>query len=244
MLIIVICRHSCFVNCHVFVQKNFGRNKYFLENLSYFYQKHKERRVKMYLSVLKPNSYTKSLATGLVKDEQVLHKILSSLFEKSRVEEDLLYKKIITNCQVIILLQSKTMPKENSLFQMTTVSANDRFDLMNEGSVFTFNLTTYPFVKKNGKRYLLKTPEERTNWLKRKGEQNGFELIAIKEGKKIKTQIKHPEKKGNIGFLNGYEYSGILKVTNKEKFVSAYQKGIGPQKAYGYGMLILKEKVE
>ena len=36
------------------------------------------------------------------------------------------------------------------------------------------------------------------------------------------------------------DYQGVLQVTNRERFHAAYRRGIGPAKAFGFGLLLLR----
>ena len=76
------------------------------------------------------------------------------------------------------------------------------------------------------------------SWLQRKGEQHGFSI----DPEQIKT-IPRPRqpfiKKGAAGLHSATEFTGLLIVSDPEKFRQAALLGIGPAKAFGFGMLCL-----
>lgn len=66
------------------------------------------------------------------------------------------------------------------------------------GNRFGFDLLCIPSKKekregKNSRRILLKTEEERVEWLRKKAEQNGFSLLWVREegGSKVMVKTKH-----------------------------------------------------
>lgn len=106
---------------------------------------------------------------------------------------------------------------------------------------FSFQLVASPTKKissegKNSKRVLLNKEEDQIDWLIRKGQQNGFEVplssIAV-----CPSEVKSGRKKGV--FFRSVEYSGNLVVTEPIRFYEALVKGIGSEKAFGCGLLML-----
>ena len=116
-------------------------------------------------------------------------------------------------------------------------------------SAYRFSLLANPTVKrvvrdeqgqrkKNGRREPIIDRDGLIDWLRRKGEQHGFEI----ETDSLKT-IPRPRqaftKKGATGTHTATEFSGLLRVTDSEPFQHAATYGIGSAKAFGFGMLCL-----
>ncbi|TGL35339.1 type I-E CRISPR-associated protein Cas6/Cse3/CasE [Leptospira koniambonensis] len=83
--------------------------------------------------------------------------------------------------------------------------------------------------------------QDQLEWLSRRGIDNGFEILnAIIEssGNNQASKTKQREKH-TIPKIHTVTFSGILKITDPEKFKTAYTKGIGSGKAFGCGMLLL-----
>jgi CRISPR system Cascade subunit CasE len=91
---------------------------------------------------------------------------------------------------------------------------------------------------KNSRRVALSKREDLLDWLRRKGEAGGFTF----EAEKTRT-VPRPRqaflKKGQAGLHTATEFVGVLTVTDAAAFQTAATQGIGPAKAFGFGMLCL-----
>lgn len=110
------------------------------------------------------------------------------------------------------------------------------------GSVFGFRLFASPTkkVSRDGKlsaRVFLRTKEERRNWLQRQAQKNGFELLSVSENGESKVTGR---KNGMQINCTGVLFTGALRITDQKSFWEAYCGGIGPGKAYGLGMLMIR----
>lgn len=113
-----------------------------------------------------------------------------------------------------------------------------------EGSEYLFDLLTYPSKKvkvddnrANSVRTFLRTPQERHAWLARQGEKCGFTIASCKEEEP--SDMRGKRSTGMI-VLRTVCFHGVLRVTDAALFRKAYEEGIGPEKAYGLGMLLLR----
>ncbi|MGR3174807.1 MAG: type I-E CRISPR-associated protein Cas6/Cse3/CasE [Candidatus Scalindua sp.] len=93
--------------------------------------------------------------------------------------------------------------------------------------------------KKNGRRTAICDYMELKEWMKNKALSAGFEI------KDDLLEISSPVKdvfvrKGKMGKHSRVDYSGILKVNNRELFRKAFADGIGPAKSFNFGMLVLQ----
>jgi CRISPR system Cascade subunit CasE len=89
------------------------------------------------------------------------------------------------------------------------------------------------------------------DWLWRKGEAHGFEPVFEKQGKeewdphwRIETGLlrawreKNGEEKEDMSFAFA-TFDGVLRVKDPKPFMDAVRSGIGPGKAFGFGLLSL-----
>ncbi len=108
---------------------------------------------------------------------------------------------------------------------------------------FKFELKANPTVKKwregrkHGTRVGIYTREDLLSWLERKGKEAGFTLEAAEASPPVNQPFV---KKGRRGNHKRVDYRGVLAVGDPEKFSAAFRRGIGPAKAFGFGMLVLK----
>jgi CRISPR system Cascade subunit CasE len=107
---------------------------------------------------------------------------------------------------------------------------------------YRFQLRANPTKRDNAtrKRLPLRSPEEQTEWLHRKATQSGFaidddRLRLIPEGR----EYFRIEKREQSGFHHAVEFEGVLTVTDKAVFQTAFSQGIGPAKSFGFGLLLL-----
>ncbi|MFN5676629.1 MAG: type I-E CRISPR-associated protein Cas6/Cse3/CasE, partial [Roseiflexaceae bacterium] len=88
---------------------------------------------------------------------------------------------------------------------------------------------------------------EQMEWLVRKGEQAGFELMRdpfAVDGYAV-TVVDERQEHGQRRNGNSIDklthaavrYDGVLTVTDTIKFQDALRNGIGPAKAYGFGLM-------
>ena len=212
----------------------------------------------MYLSklVLDPR-YTYSYS--IVNNPALLHSFVQTRpFGTARKERNVLFRLVKDNDRYILYVQSETMPDwEPALGQgirLEAVRNTDKMkDLFKEGSAFGFSLMANPVVSpvqnENGharsragngvgpKRVFLETRSERLEWIKKLAAKNGFEIVWAQEKSAIPHRVR---KKGNREFVIGtVEFDGVLKITDRALFEKAYREGIGRERAYGCGMLML-----
>lgn len=107
---------------------------------------------------------------------------------------------------------------------------------------YRFLLRANPTKRNNAsrKRLPLRAPEEQLEWLKRKASQSGFRvdepsLRIVPEGR----EWFRVEKRGHTGVHHAVEFEGMLAVTDPASFQTAFVKGIGSAKGFGFGLLAL-----
>lgn len=112
---------------------------------------------------------------------------------------------------------------------------------LNHGQ-YRFQLRANPTMrlgsgKDRGKRVGIYKDEDLKNWFLRKSQQSGFSSEDFIISNK---QSDYFNKKGRSNKLNRIDFQGILEVTDEERFVTAFNTGIGSAKSLGFGMLVLQ----
>jgi len=96
--------------------------------------------------------------------------------------------------------------------------------------------------RKNGARKIV--PKDRLrDWINEKFSNNGMRILEDSDdGLEISPiRIENISKANNAGAkIASVDVSGVLEVEDKDKFVNAFRNGIGREKTFGFGMLILK----
>lgn len=111
------------------------------------------------------------------------------------------------------------------------------------GQVIRFRLTANPtkvLTEQNAEKRKIRVPlikeEQQVGWLKRK-----FDCIASIESVVIQNETPlYFNRKGKGGKVVPVNFEGILKVIDSEKFKEDYFSGIGPAKAFGCGLMLVR----
>ena len=195
-------------------------------------------------------SLSEPVVRAALRDAQRMHRLVSGLYQTPREDAQLLYRVRTQGTKVSLYLYADRPVERNKLPSGMLLAGErdltDWLDSMETNSIRGFELLTMPFKKmpegegKNSRRRVLRTREERLAWLARKAEQNGFSLLDAQEYPGEKLCASHPAERGGRLFLDSYRYSGVLRITDPALFRNAVKNGIGPGKAYGLGMLLLR----
>ena len=202
----------------------------------------------MYLTKIDLELSNRTVCAAL-GDCQKMHRLLNGLFDSSRQDVHLLYRVRGRgrDCSVYLYSSCPIHPEKLLPF-MTLEGQRDLsgwLDTMKPGRRLRFDLLTMPSKKepqetgKNSRRRILKTEEERLAWMERKAAQNGFALVQMQELETVGFTGKHSQEQGGRMSWNAYHYTGILEIRDAEAFRKAMEQGIGPEKAYGLGMILL-----
>jgi CRISPR system Cascade subunit CasE len=206
-----------------------------------------------YLSriVLNP---TNQLRRRTLTDCYETHRSIMSAFPdedgQARARYNILFRSRIAESKAEILVQSSIMPDwEKSDFRPrypyeiyelkeigTIIEA-----AVTEGKFFTFNLLACPAKKvpsegKNSKRVLLTTREDQIAWLARKGKQYGF--FVDSDSVVVRCCGALLGRKKGV-FFRSVEFTGRLQIIERKSFLKALLNGVGSEKAFGCGLLML-----
>ena len=126
-----------------------------------------------------------------------------------------------------------------------TLQYPEKLKNVNQGVIYRFLLRGNPTKKVKGKRIPLKTYEERLQWIQKKSDQSGFDLLdCLIKSERIKESVKTDIVKNNTSGVrkitfNSVIYEGTLKITDIEIFKSSLYNGIGSGKAFGFGLMTI-----
>ena len=201
----------------------------------------------MILSLLKLDLTSPSVRQSL-KNCQDMHRNIMKAFDSARNDAKVLYRVLRSKENIRIYVQSMAEPHweriENNGFiceKMKDISKLS--DSFREGQVLSFDILGCPSKKvagegKNSKRVILREKEAQIGWIKREGEKNGFIILdAFVYGK---TEILCGKRDTGTFQIAGLVFQGTLKITDPVSFQKGFMNGIGPEKAYGFGMMMVK----
>lgn len=191
-----------------------------------------------------------------------LHKTLSKAFPDEHSEEHRKRHGILfrvedpTRGGVPVLVQSTTEPDWSRLptGYALRLDGPKPFDpVLAVGHRLRFRLVANPVRrvridgKKHPRRYALVHPEAKDgvedgyiNWLARQAEMNGFAVMDVTDApfrldRKRRVGAEEIAKSRIPHF--GVRFDGALRVTDPDLLAAAIRKGIGPGKAFGFGLL-------
>jgi CRISPR system Cascade subunit CasE len=158
--------------------------------------------------------------------------------------------------RTVILVQSELMPDWDYAFQnawpllSAPPQAKEIAPRFSHGDSFRFRLFANPTLKKsvrslgkkNSPRVGLMKREDQIEWFKRRAKLNGFECdwdsVSIEsQGLTAGWKARRPEQDDSDIRLFGAQFDGLLKVDDVDHFENAVLTGVGPSKAFGFGLL-------
>ena len=146
-----------------------------------------------------------------------------------------------------VLVQTLTRPDWSKVFerfpdygQLDPTSPKFFDPQFRVGEVLRFRLRANPTVKRLGKRYALQGEKGKMDWLARKLEESGAELVQAVVTHEMWIQARKPgQGTGTVVTLHAVLYDGYLRVREPERLKLAVAWGLGPAKGFGMGLLSL-----
>lgn len=202
----------------------------------------------MYISLLRLNPRSRRAMTEASRPYE-LHRSLMSAFPDKTAggSGNVLFRLDIDkeSGDISVLVQSKKKPDWASINRATgfvTEYQSKPFDpVFTQGQKLRFRLRANPTkrVKENGKRQGILGEEAQMDWLCKKGQQSGFEVISVNTSDEYFAKDKSKEANGtkhNITLLS-VRFDGFLQVIDPDAFQHTIEQGIGSAKGLGFGLL-------
>lgn len=139
---------------------------------------------------------------------------------------------------LMIVSESKPDIKLLERFGVVGTAATKDYDgfisrLFN-GQTARFQLTANPVYKHDGKTYPEVTVDQQLAWLARRASANGFRLVNFDVVGREYNPLVHDKRRMRIANAT---YSGVLEITDIDKFTNMLVNGIGHERAYGCGLM-------
>ena len=170
-------------------------------------------------------------------DEYDIHQLVYSLFPCEDRRCFLYFLDYGGMGDLSVLVQSEVRPDKASPVRIETKVIPESF--LNNDS-YAFRLRISPVVKKDGKvTRVLHGQQEAVDWLVSREESYGihFRSDRIEKTSSGVMRMKgHEDRRITLSFV---DLTGILEVTDRERFIRVVRTGIGPGKGFGMGMLQL-----
>jgi CRISPR system Cascade subunit CasE len=141
--------------------------------------------------------------------------------------------------RVLLLSEHKPAPPEGFAWQTKEVSPG-----FLAHAAYRFQLKANPTTRHPGHeakrpRFAIYDEAKLRVWLARKAESAGFavETDTLEVGAPIDEAFV---KDGRRGKHVAVDFSGLLRVTDRDRFIRSFNTGIGSAKGFGYGLLMLQ----
>lgn len=139
-----------------------------------------------------------------------------------------------------VLISSVKRPIKRGIFTFAEIIEYDENKLSENSYMFKIDIN--PVIKTrrpNGKQSKkpLRKEADILSWFSNRAIKNGFE-VDISEVDIVKSRDEYQSERGKIFIASLY---GKLKVVDREKFINAIRKGIGPSPTFGCGALFIKK---
>ena len=201
---------------------------------------------KFYLDIKNPS------VKQCLRNCQDMHRSIMRMFNDTGTREQLgiLYRIFDQSNRLALYMISQKKPdylliQEYGFLLDNCRDISNLSDKLLNGMVLSFDTVVCPCKKvwdgssKNSKRVMLRTGKEREEWLNERAAKNGFNIEWLREEDEVKVQGAHKPDQGGQMNHRGIHFKGVLKIMDKDAFYKAYTTGIGPEKAYGFGMLLV-----
>lgn len=186
-----------------------------------------------------------------LNNRQFLHKEIQKMFNSSRKDSSSLYRvESSKNGDYVITVKSKDIPQIENSTLFRGIKASKIIDMskyyqgLSKGMPVNFKLEAMPYYSfipsgaKNPKRRVITNEKKRVEWIVQKLEKAGLCISNLSRNQEMDQ--KFVSKNGcPSGFFKTYDFGGEAMVVDVESLVKALEDGIGPEKAYGAGFLIL-----
>jgi len=198
----------------------------------------------MYISKLELNPRRKEVLRDLA-DPYQMHRTLSWSVAQALTQgkERLLWRlePLRRDAPPIVIVQTLSLPNWDALLTRNPAYARifppKPFDpFLTPGDTLVFRLRANAAVKRAGKRYALKSREEKLDWLGRHLEAGGCSVLASDI---LEDTFIHASRGDDALSVQATLFQGRLRVQDPAKARAMVEKGIGPAKALGLGLLSL-----
>lgn len=220
----------------------------------------------MYLSLLKLNPRNRQVNAERADPYQMHRTLCRAWGDDCKAARPLFRLETSPQQEWILLVQSQLEPNwkflDSSGYLLRSAQCKPFEPRFETGQVLAFRLRANPTKadasrrgeKRNrGKRIGLFKTEDRRNWLLRRAEACGFSIPVVGEldddtpvhdfrlsDEKVFRATPEGPDKSQQAILSAALFDGRLIVCDPKTFLNAVQNGIGPAKAFGFGLLSLR----
>lgn len=214
----------------------------------------------MYLSLLRLNPLSYTVQRD-IQDVTQIHRTIMNAFPSIILPDETprsFYKVLfrlehqLYKGNITLYVQSTSEPDwshlpkdylENSYPAVKSIK--ESYENLKVGQALRFRLRANPTRKvntksedgnrRNGRRVPISSPENQIEWLVRKSSDHGFHLLNLVIASTGSSELVRSHVKPRT--FQGVLFEGVISINNLDIFLETLKTGIGPGKAFGFGML-------
>ncbi len=198
----------------------------------------------MFLSVYVPDFTQENMV--MITDRQIMHRKIQTAFKADRKNAGVLYAfhKQSKKHPPIIYVSSFEKPvcKIEGFECREIVDCDKTLKSISVGEKIVFDIYASPCRSGKGKKHYFSDVEERIEWMSRRMNDVGAELIKCRENRKENIKIGHDKARGGVAQKTGWHYTCLVEIKEPKAFVDAVINGVGTGKAYGMGMIQIRKR--
>lgn len=184
------------------------------------------------------------MLTNILSNTEHTHVILGELFGVAgkpnwRMENNILFKKCQGSTAKFLVKSDIPILQEKAKEYSFKVTELDRPQIKN-GNTYTLYMDISPFKSNGavGHKTMIRDVQDRKNWLSKKFETNNVcSVNSCEELLPIQHYMGHLLDTRNAQMLHGFTYKLNVTVHNEDVFKHIVNTGVGPGKAYGFGLI-------
>ncbi len=184
------------------------------------------------------------ILTNILSNAEHMHIILGELFGVAgttswRKEKNILFKKCQGSTAKFLVKSDIPVLQEKATEYNFKVTELNKPQIKN-GNTYTLYMDISPFKSNGavGHKTMIRDVQDRKSWLSKKFEDAGACIVnGCEEMLPIQHYMEHLLDTRNAQMLHGFTYKLNVTVHNEDVFEQIVKTGVGPGKAYGFGLV-------
>lgn len=185
-----------------------------------------------------------TMLTDILSNAEEMHIILGQLFGVSgvknwRADNNILYMRVDGSTAKFIV--QSDIPIDKQMTEKMKFKVTDKnMSTVRENNTVKLKLcvSTFRYDRNKNRKIFIRTLEDRIKWIKGKFAKAGAgNVTSCIEVHPVMNYMAHKLVQNSAEMLRGFVYEIQLEITDTDAFIDLLRKGIGPSKAYGFGLV-------
>lgn len=197
--------------------------------------------MQMYVFKMNKASLATSTEFTNLNDGNAIHRLLTKAVHSDRKNANLLYRLMVKTNVVFLYVMTDlscdiSLIEQNGLRFLYTVDISELMSPKNTGDEIRFAIKLLPYRRHSNQFSYLNDISERIQWMVNKLSSAGLLVTRVRETAIEPVLFQRGRRYIN---MNSSVFEGIATITNKDALLQAIQSGIGREKCFGAGLLMI-----